>query len=172
MAVKLQIRGDTAAAWTAANPVLAVRELAAETDTQRFKFGDGVTSWNALGYVETVRELERVTVAVTGGVLTLDMNNTHERKFEVAAAQSSAFAIAFANVTEARFISLTIPITTGVPITMPSNVVSRRADGRWNNTTRVMTLTAVGTADWFELSFNVMPGPLYILRASEANFPS
>jgi hypothetical protein len=172
MAIKIQIRGDTAAAWTAANPTLAVRELALETDTQRFKAGDGATAWVSLPYIETIRELERVAVTVSAGTLTLDMANAHERKFEVAAAQSSAFAIAFANVTQARFISLTIPITGAVAITMPSNVVSRRLDTRWNNTTRILTVTATGTGDWFELAFNVLPGPIYILRASDANYPS
>jgi hypothetical protein len=171
MAIKIQIRGDDAAAWTAANPTLAERELAIETDTLRFKVGDGSTAWNSLPYIETIRELERVTVAPSAGVLTLDMANAHERKFEVAAAQSSAFSIAFANVTEARFISLTVPITGTVAITFPSNVVSRRADGRWVNSTRILTLGGTA-ADFFELSFNVLPGPLYILRASEANYPS
>lgn len=47
---RLQLRGDTAAAWTSANPVLAERELALETDTGQFKVGDGTTVWTALGY--------------------------------------------------------------------------------------------------------------------------
>ena len=47
---QLQLRGDTAANWAAANPVLADREMAIETDTRQFKIGDGVTSWNDLLY--------------------------------------------------------------------------------------------------------------------------
>lgn len=47
---QLQLRGDTSANWTAANPVLADREMAIETDTRQFKIGDGVTSWNDLLY--------------------------------------------------------------------------------------------------------------------------
>jgi hypothetical protein len=50
MAATIQIRGDTAAAWTSANPVLADRELGLEKDTGLLKLGDGVTAWNALGY--------------------------------------------------------------------------------------------------------------------------
>lgn len=50
MAVKIQTRGDTEANWTAANSVLADREMGLETDTVRFKFGDGATAWNSLGY--------------------------------------------------------------------------------------------------------------------------
>lgn len=50
MADRIQLRGDTAAAWALANPVLAQREFALETDTNKTKIGDGVTAWNALPY--------------------------------------------------------------------------------------------------------------------------
>lgn len=46
----LQVRGDTATNWTNANPILLVREIGLETDTKYFKFGDGTTAWNSLGY--------------------------------------------------------------------------------------------------------------------------
>lgn len=48
---RIRPRGDTAANWTAANPVLALREFCIETDTRKVKFGDGVTAWNALAYL-------------------------------------------------------------------------------------------------------------------------
>ena len=47
---RLKIRGDLAAAWTTANPVLLARELGIETDTRRMKMGDGTTAWTALPY--------------------------------------------------------------------------------------------------------------------------
>ena len=50
MGATIQIRGDTAANWTAANSVLAVREMGMETDTGLVKFGDGSTAWNSLAY--------------------------------------------------------------------------------------------------------------------------
>ena len=48
--VRLQFRKGTAAAWTAANPVLLLGEPGYETDTNEYKFGDGVTPWNGLPY--------------------------------------------------------------------------------------------------------------------------
>lgn len=48
--VRVQLRGDTAANWTSANPVLAAREFALETDTSKYKIGDGTTAWNSLAY--------------------------------------------------------------------------------------------------------------------------
>lgn len=46
----LRIKSKTAAAWTAANPVLAANEPGRETDTGKYKIGDGQTAWNSLPY--------------------------------------------------------------------------------------------------------------------------
>jgi hypothetical protein len=50
MSVLIQFRRDTAAAWTAANPVLASGEMGIETNTNQFKIGNGATPWNSLPY--------------------------------------------------------------------------------------------------------------------------
>jgi hypothetical protein len=46
----IQVRRDTAANWTAENPVLAGGEFGLESDTDRLKLGDGATHWNDLKY--------------------------------------------------------------------------------------------------------------------------
>lgn len=51
MATKIQIRRGTAAAWTSANPTLAAGEPGLETDTGKWKWGNGATAWVSLGYV-------------------------------------------------------------------------------------------------------------------------
>ena len=50
MAVQIQFRRDTAAAWTAANPTLAAGELGLETDTSLYKIGNGSSAWTSLAY--------------------------------------------------------------------------------------------------------------------------
>jgi hypothetical protein len=50
MPVTIQLRNDTAANWTAANPILAMGEFGYETDTKTHKVGDGVTPWKSLAY--------------------------------------------------------------------------------------------------------------------------
>ncbi len=50
MAVRIQVRNGTAAEWVAKNPILMEGELALESDTRKFKMGDGVTAWNSLLY--------------------------------------------------------------------------------------------------------------------------
>ena len=42
---------DTAANWTASNPVLLKGQQGFETDTGRSKYGDGVTVWSSLSYI-------------------------------------------------------------------------------------------------------------------------
>jgi len=47
---RFKLRNGTAAAWTAANPVLLLGEMGIETDTRRYKIGDGTTAWSGLSY--------------------------------------------------------------------------------------------------------------------------
>tara|TARA_Y100000015_G_scaffold13098_2_gene12575 strand:+ start:2892 stop:4616 length:1725 start_codon:yes stop_codon:yes gene_type:complete len=49
--VQMQQRRDTAANWTSTNPTLLSGELGYETDTGKFKIGDGSTVWTSLAYV-------------------------------------------------------------------------------------------------------------------------
>lgn len=49
----IKLRRGTAAEWTTANPILAAGEMGIETDTRKFKFGDGTTPWNTLAYAST-----------------------------------------------------------------------------------------------------------------------
>lgn len=48
--VRFQQRIDTAANWTEVNPTLLAGEIGIESDTKKFKFGDGTTLWENLPY--------------------------------------------------------------------------------------------------------------------------
>jgi len=50
MPSRIQLRRDTAANWTAINPVLAQGEPGLDTTIDLLKYGDGVTAWNSLPY--------------------------------------------------------------------------------------------------------------------------
>jgi hypothetical protein len=50
VAKRLQLRHDTAANWTAANPRLLSGEVGIETDTNRMKIGNGILNWASLPY--------------------------------------------------------------------------------------------------------------------------
>jgi len=80
MAIRMQQRRGTATQWTGANPILNAGEIGFESDTNKFKIGDGINHWadldyfideNALGttlgdYVETS------LLAANNGVATLN----------------------------------------------------------------------------------------------------
>jgi len=48
--VQIQQRIDTASAWTTANPTLLAGEVGWESDTKKYKIGDGSTAWASLAY--------------------------------------------------------------------------------------------------------------------------
>ena len=76
---KIQLRRDTATNWTANNPTPASGEPCYETDTGRFKIGDGVTTYNNLPYQgESSTPTNTVTVdtdqTITGNKVFLQPN--------------------------------------------------------------------------------------------------
>lgn len=50
MPQQIQLRRGTRSAWTTANPTLAAGELGVETDTLKFKVGNGSSAWAGLAY--------------------------------------------------------------------------------------------------------------------------
>lgn len=56
----MQQRRGTAAQWTAANPILAAGEIGFETDTSKFKMGNGSSVWSALTYFANAAELAAI----------------------------------------------------------------------------------------------------------------
>jgi hypothetical protein len=50
MVTKVQLRRDVAATWTSINPVLSSGEIGIETDTNKFKIGNGTSTWTSLSY--------------------------------------------------------------------------------------------------------------------------
>ena len=50
MLAKIQIRRDNTINWSNINPTLLLGEIGYELDTNKFKIGDGVNSWNTLPY--------------------------------------------------------------------------------------------------------------------------
>jgi hypothetical protein len=74
MATRMQQRRGTAEQWTAANPILAAGEIGFETDTSKFKMGNGSSTWSALQYFANASEL----AAIIGGDLPVLLNSLDE----------------------------------------------------------------------------------------------
>jgi hypothetical protein len=68
---QIQIRRGTATQWTSANPTLAAGEFGYESDTGKFKIGNGSTAWTSLSYqgAGTVTSITAGT-GLSGGTIT------------------------------------------------------------------------------------------------------
>ena len=68
MITRILLRRGAAVDWTAANPLLSHGEMGVETDTRKFKFGDGTTLWNALPYAVGVNNSTGSNIQGTASV--------------------------------------------------------------------------------------------------------
>jgi hypothetical protein len=69
---QIQIRRGTAAQWTSTNPTLAAGEQGFETDTGKFKIGNGSTAWTSLAYAAGTGTVTSITAGtgLSGGTIT------------------------------------------------------------------------------------------------------
>lgn len=52
ISLRFRVRRRTAANWVSTNEVLLSSEIGLESDTGKFKYGDGVTAWNSQRYAD------------------------------------------------------------------------------------------------------------------------
>ena len=102
MATRMQQRRGTAAQWTSANPVLNAGEMGWESDTNKFKIGDGTNHWADLDYFADTNS----TVNPAFGTSIV---------FEGATADSYETTLQVTDPTEDR--TITLPNVTGTVIT-------------------------------------------------------
>jgi hypothetical protein len=69
---QIQIRRGTASEWTSTNPTLASGEQGFETDTGKFKIGNGSTAWTSLAYAAGTGTVTSITAGtgLSGGAIT------------------------------------------------------------------------------------------------------
>ena len=96
MAIQIQLRRDTAAAWTAANTTLAEGEIGLETDTTFYKIGTGSTAWTALAYGSITGTL------ANDSVTTVKILNANVTAAKIASDAVTTVKILDANVTTAK----------------------------------------------------------------------
>jgi len=108
--VQMAQRKDTAANWTAANPILLSGEIGHETDTKKFKIGDGTTNWNSLAYLPIPDGSGNLTI--TGN---LEIGTTGSLTFEGSTANGFETTLAVTDPTADR--TITLPNVSGTVIT-------------------------------------------------------
>ena len=136
MADLIQIRRDTAANWTSANPVLAQGELGAETDTSKIKIGNGSTAWTGLAYL-----IDAGGYATLSGVQTFTGTKTF-------AGTTSTLAGVLTNAAEVATVSATAATgTIAYDVTTQSVLYyTSNASANWTVNFRASSGTSLNTA--------------------------
>jgi hypothetical protein len=152
MAVQIQLRRDTAANWTSANPTLALGEFGMETDTMLYKIGDGTTAWASLAYAELAGTDKFTISEETGTTYTLiaanagqfmKMNNAAATTLTVPPNSSVAFDIGV-TITVINYGAGQVTLTAGAGVTIYSYGSALNLSGQYAQA----VLTKCATDTW------------------------
>ena len=130
----IQNRRDIASKWTSVNPTLAVGEFGVETDTNKFKIGDGVTPWQNLAY-------QGASGLPTGGTSGQVLAKLSSSNYDVAWQDLSGITVA---ATQLKHI---VKNSTGATLTKGTVVYTSGANG-----TNILVDKAIATSDQFSAS--------------------
>lgn len=131
--VRIQIRRDTAANWTAGNPVLAAGEPAIETDTGKTKTGDGIRNWTSLPYdIEAVLASSNPAAAGTAAAGTAKTAARADHVHPVPTSIATDTLTTTGNVTVGGNLTVTGTLTSGSTTVSAANVtgLSEAVDDR------------------------------------------
>ncbi len=114
MATQIQLRRDTAANWTSANPTLAAGELGLETDTTYYKIGTGSTAWTSLAYGSIVGAISNNTITsamiVDGTIVAGDIASDAITTAKILDANVTAAKLAATAVTAGSYTTANITV--------------------------------------------------------------
>ena len=77
---RIILRNDTANNWTTNNPVLLKGEIGLETDTGKYKIGNGTSNWQALQYYVNLDQDSKTSLDT---IIIKHFNESIERSFAV-----------------------------------------------------------------------------------------
>lgn len=143
MPVQIQLRRDTAAEWANVNPVLAIAELGLETDTNKWKLGNGNTAWNSLDYYQefvdnyTSTDIDKALSANIGNTLYIISTDAYAQANDSYAQANAAYtqanvALETVTISQNSGSTLTNKSLNFVNTSTVSIVVSDSGDGNAN----------------------------------------
>jgi hypothetical protein len=154
MAVRFQLRRDTAADWTNSNAVLAEGEMGFEIDTSKIKIGDGSSTWTELGYAVTkdFNNLINVPTTIDGYGITDGLKFT---SLSVTQNSASGLGALSYNNTNGK-LTYTPPDLSSLIELTDLSITSTAASGSgalsYNNSTGVFTFTPADLSSLIELT--------------------
>lgn len=132
MAIQIQLRRGTAAEWTSANPILAQGEFGYESDTTKFKVGNGTASWTALDYALGGDVLTTATASAT--YLTISAAESNYSPLDITEVEKTtdfSLTLTDANkllrVNSASAVAVTVPVNASAAFTTGTTVLLYKA---------------------------------------------
>jgi hypothetical protein len=177
MAIRIQLRRDTASNWTTNNPLLYPGEMGIETDTGKFKIGPAVTAptvgtaWNSISSYSNVTPaglatslgdyVETSSVGIKGGLVEMDASGNALILgpgfiIEGVTDNTNETTVVFTDPTEDR--TITFPNATGtVALTTDLNSYAALSGATFTGNINVPTAIVFegATADSYETTFQV-----------------
>ena len=136
----MQQRRGTASQWTSANPVLNAGEMGWESDTNKFKIGDGTNHWDDLDYFTDINSIANPSFGTS-------------IVFEGATADSFETTILATDPTADR--TITIPDATGtLALTSDITVTASSTTTLTNKSISLTTNTVTGTLAEFNTALS------------------
>lgn len=153
MPVQIQLRRDTASNWTSSNPTLAAGEIGIETDTLKYKLGNGSTAWASLSYASLpANAIDVTTINAKGDLLVGTANDTVSRL--AVGSNNTIFVADSAETTGTKWTStLTSPTINTATINGP---ILDRSEENWNVSataaTGTINLNVLTASNWYYTS--------------------
>jgi hypothetical protein len=162
MASIIQIRRDTAANWTSANPILAQGELGIETDTFKIKAGNGSTAWASLSYIIDTNSYATITGAqtLTNKTLTNPTVNNYTESVVAIGTVTSASTLSLTNGTVQ---TATLTASTACTFTMPTATAGKS----FVLLLKQAASTGNGTATFTSVKWNTVSAPTITATAGK-----
>ena len=144
MATIIKIRRGLASEWSSVNPVLSSGEMGLETDTRKFKFGNGLTAWTSLQYsvdksqiglsnVDNTSDNDKPVSVATQNALNLKQNSLGFTAENIANKNQSN---GYAGIDNSGKIPMSL---------LPASLMSLK--GQWNASTNTPTLSNGGAGN-------------------------
>lgn len=148
MANRIQLRRDTAANWTSSNPTLAQGEIGFETDTLKWKVGDGATAWISLVYYDQLvtanRQAASYTLVLSDRGKMVEMNAAGANNLTVPPNANVAFPTG-TQILIAQYGAGQTTIAAGVGVTIRSASGNLKITGQYS----AATLIKIAVDEWY-----------------------
>jgi hypothetical protein len=111
MTTRIQLRRGSASQWSTVNPTLSSGEVGYETDTNKFKIGDGSSAWSSLDYFGGEVDLSEYLTQASASSTYLTQTSPQV----VASTVSENYVLALSDTNDFIPLSSSAPFTVTVP---------------------------------------------------------